>query len=58
MALYLGDNKKLKVISNGVTYCFRILTTAPVIKGIKLLSSEGYVLRDKNGMYLTVKDGE
>lgn len=57
MALYL-DGEKLKVNLDGKIYRFNLLpdTYEPVISGIKLLSSEGYILKDINGTYLTVLD--
>ena len=57
MALYL-DGKKLKVNLDGKIYRFNLLpdTYEPVIAGIKLLSSEGYILKDINGIYLTTFD--
>ena len=58
MALYLGSSEKLKININGVVYCLNILFDTPIENGIRLLSSEGYFLKDSNGLYLTIKDGE
>lgn len=51
MALYLGNNEKLKININNIAYYLNILSLKPVT----LSSSDGYVLKDSNGLYLTVK---
>ena len=58
MALYLGSSEKLKVNLDGVEYSFNIFSTSPILNGILLLSSEGYILKDSNGLYLTSKESE
>ena len=58
MGLYLGDSRKLKLILNGVTYCLNIFSETPILDGVRLLSSDNYILKDKNGLYLTVKESE
>lgn len=63
MALYLGGNKKLKVILDGSVYCLNSYSDPPITNGIKLLSSEedstyNHILKDSNGIYLTTKEGE
>lgn len=57
MALYLGNNK-IKINFNGTICCLHISEKAPTITGIKLLTSDNYVLKDLNGLYLTAKEGE
>lgn len=57
MALYLGNNK-VKINLNGILFDLHISETAPVITGIKLLSSDNYVLKDSNGLYITVKESD
>jgi hypothetical protein len=57
MALYLGNNK-IQINLNGVVYCLNIYSATPIINNIKLLSSEGYILKDSNGVYLTIKESE
>lgn len=57
MALYLG-NEKVKINLDGIKYCLNLCKTIPVMVGIILLSSDDYVLKDQNGIYLTVKEGE
>lgn len=56
MPLYLGSERK-KIILNGVAYRLNLFTSSEIItNGIKLLSSENYVLKDVNGVYLTVEE--
>lgn len=56
MALYLG-NEIIKVNINGVSYKFNLFSATPIFNGIRLLSSENYILKDANGTYLTAKEG-
>ena len=55
MALYLGNNK-IKINLNNVIYSLKLFSETPIVNGIKLLSSEGYILKDSNGLYLTAKE--
>lgn len=56
MALYLGRSEKLKINLDNNIYRFNLFSETPIVNGIKLLSSEGYILKDINGIYLTVLD--
>ncbi len=56
MALYLGNGEKLKININNIKYSLKILTETPVFDGVRLLSSDNYVLKDSNGLHLTVKE--
>ena len=61
MALYLGSSKELKIkLSNGSSFRLNIptLTSSPIVSGARLLSSDNYILKDSNGLYLLAKDGE
>lgn len=58
MALYLGSYGKRKVILDNVVYYLNFVPETFIIYGIKLLSSDGYTLRDINGLYLTSEDGD
>lgn len=58
MALYLGGSEKLKINLGNITYCFNLFSETPITNGIRLLSSEGYILKDFTGLYLTVKESE
>ena len=57
MALYLGS-EKVKINLNGVVYNLNLFSTTPILNGVLLLSSEGYILKDANGIYLTAKEDE
>lgn len=57
MALYLGSNK-IKINLGGVVYCLNLFFDTQITNGIRLLSSESYILKDSNGLYLAAKDGE
>lgn len=57
MALYLG-NDKVKVNLNEVAYHLNLFSETPILNGIRLLSSEGYILKDSNGLFLTAKESE
>ncbi len=58
MSLYLGNSEKLKVNLNSVIYIFKSFSENPITNGIRLLSSDNYTLKDFNGIYLTVKEGD
>lgn len=57
MALYLGSNQ-VKINLNGVSYYLNFFSTTPITNGIRLLSSEIFILKDSNGLYLTVEEAE
>lgn len=56
MALYLGGNK-VKININNAKYSMKFFSETLITNGIRLLSSEGYILKDSNGVYLTAKEG-
>lgn len=58
MALYLGSSEKLKININNLEYYLNLFSEKPITNGIRLLSSDGYILKDSNGLYLTFKEGE
>jgi hypothetical protein len=58
MALYLGSSEELKINLDGVAYCVKLLLETPIENGIRLLSSEGFFLKDSSGLYLTIKESE
>ena len=58
MALYLGNSEKLKIILDNIVYRINIAFDANVENNIRLLSSDGYILKDSNGLYLTIKESE
>lgn len=57
MALYLGSNK-VKINLDGVAYYLNLYSTTAIVNGIALLSSDDYILKDSNGLYLTAKESE
>lgn len=57
MALYLGNDKQ-KLNLGGITYHLNLTTTSSTINTIKLLSSDGYILKSSNGIYLIVKEAD
>jgi hypothetical protein len=58
MALYLGSSDKLKVVLNGDSYCLNLFSLTPITNGVRLLSSEDYILKDSSNLYLTTKESE
>lgn len=57
MALYLGGNA-LKININDIKYNLNLFSTTPIVNGVLLLSSDNYILKDSNGLYLTAKEDE
>lgn len=56
MAIYLGSGQKVK-LNFGNSVCSLIIPSAtPVLNEVKLLSSDNYILKDSNGIYLTAKE--
>lgn len=56
MAIYVGSSKKLKIKVNDTTCSMKIFSETPITNGVRLLSSDGYILQDSNGVYLTTKE--
>ena len=54
MAVYLGS-EKIKINLGDVAYYLNIFTEIPPLEGIMLRSSDNYILRDKDGLYLTIE---
>ena len=60
MPLYLGS-EKLIITAPNMKYRLIISdvsTSDPIIDGVVLKLLEDYILKDSNGLYLTVEDGE
>lgn len=51
MALFL-DGGKVKLFLDGVAYRLLLCSKATDTPNIKLLSSDGYILKEANGVYL------
>lgn len=56
MALHLGSSEKVKLTHNSTLIRFNIFTEKEITNGLKLLTSEGYILKDSKGVYLTAKE--
>ena len=55
MAIYTGG-KKCKLPINGVSHNIDIPTSVPISNGIMLLTSDGFMLRDRNNLRTTSTD--
>lgn len=55
MALYLGESK-ISINNNRIKYLLNLFSEVPILNGLALLTSEGYLLKDSNGIYLTAKE--
>ncbi len=55
MALYIGSSEKKKIYLDGALRRLNIFSSNLITNGIKLLSSDDYILKDSNGVYLTSK---
>lgn len=58
MGLYLGSSEKLKINLNNILCSLNLFSETPITNSVRLLSSEGYILKDSNGLYLTAKEDE
>lgn len=64
MALYVGNGKKLKikmVNSVGETLTdaiYKLTVDYSMVENILLVSSDNFILTDKNGIYITVNNSE
>lgn len=58
MALYLGSSDKQKIVLDGNTYFMNLFSKILITNGDILLSSDNYILKDSNGLFLTVKGSE
>lgn len=54
MGLYLGS-EKLKIITPSGVWNLVIYSPTPITNGIMLLSSDNYILKDSDGVYLTAR---
>lgn len=57
MALYLGGDA-VDINLGGIIYTLNLFSEASIIKSIRLLTSENYILKDSNGLCLTIKEVE
>ena len=52
MAIYVGG-QKWKLIVGGNVFSLNIPSSTPITNGVRLLSSDDFILKDINGLYLT-----
>ena len=57
MVIHIGG-KKYKAYVGGAACVFMTKETISDITGVMLLSSDGYILKDVNGLTLTTKEAE
>ena len=57
MALYLGD-KKVKINMDGIVCFLNLISDEHFLNKLMLFSHDNYMLKDANGIYLTVKESE
>ena len=58
MGLYIGSQPQKLVINNQEIFLELYTPNAIVTNGIRLKSFDDYILKDENGYYLTIKEGE
>lgn len=58
MAVYLGSSEQLKVLIDNIPYYLIIAPSHYVFNDIMLLSNDNFILKDSNGLILTVKEDE
>lgn len=58
MGLYIGSQPQKLVINNQEIFLEIYTPNAIITNGIRLKSSDDYILKDENGYYLTIKEGE
>ena len=57
MALYIGSSK-VKIITDNVAYKLNLYSSIPITNGILLKTSDDYILKYSNGLYITTKEDE
>ena len=57
MAIYVGGTK-CKLTVDNVAHKMHVYSFNPITNGIRLLSSDNYILADSKGIYITIKDNE
>lgn len=55
MALYIGSSSKLKIQVSGKKSRLNLYFSDRIVNGA-LRSSDGFLLKDSNGVFLTVKE--
>ena len=58
MAIYLGSSEKLQISLDDIKCYLGLYADPPITNGDRLLSVEENILKDANGLYVTVKESE
>ena len=58
MALYLGGSEKIKISHDNTLIRFNIFTETPITNGVLLLTSDEFIIKDSDGIYMTAKESE
>lgn len=58
MALHLGSYENLIVNFGDECYALEFYSNTPITNGVRLLTSDSYILNDSNGVYLTTNESE
>lgn len=58
MGLYIGSQPQKLVINNQEIFLELYTPNIIITNGVRLKSSDDYILKDENGYYLTIKEGE
>jgi hypothetical protein len=57
MGIHIGSSEKLKIsASKSGIFRLNIPSLAPVVNGVMLRTTDNYILKDSNGMYITAKE--
>lgn len=56
MALYVGKGQKVKIATSKGSCRVKYAYTKPNVNNTPLMSKDGYLLTDLNGLYLTPKE--
>ena len=57
MALYI-NGEKVKLHLGNIAYYLNLFSEPHVTNGVRLLTSDGFILKDFNGLYFTTKEDE
>ena len=58
MGLYIGSQLQKLVLNNKEVFLELYTPNFIITNGIRLLSNDNFILKDNNGLYLTIKEGE
>lgn len=57
MGLYMGSTK-IKITLDNIKYFLNLYSSVPIVNNVLLLSSDNYILKDSNNLYLTAEEAE